>query len=158
MTFYLGTIAFSIAGHFLFFLKVMEDIKNTGYKFKRKQNIFNSCVKYFPLLCVPVFNLSLTVIFIVSADRFSKDFINTSIANGILVRKDDSKVIEEVELDNNLVEDAKVVVYKVEDKEKKELTIEEKLEFLQEEYKRLTGEEMLDNVKGKQRGIGKRRL
>ena len=67
-----------------------------------------------------------------------------------------NKIVEEIELDNNLVKDAKVVVYKVEDKEKKEMTREEKLEFLREEYERLTGEE-LDDTKAKQRGIGKRR-
>lgn len=162
MTIYLGTIVVSFIGNMLVFLKVVKDVENEGYKFKKKEkNIFNNIlawIKYLFLLAIPVGNLILTGVMIVKANELSNDFIKDSIKDGTLVRKDENKIIEEVELDNNLVKDAKVVVYKVEDNEKKEITREEKLEFLREEYKRLTGEEVLDNIKGKQRGIGKRRL
>lgn len=163
MTIYLGTIVVSFIGNMLVFLKVAKDVENEGYKVKKeeKKNIFNSIlgwIKYFFLLAIPVGNLILAGVMIVKANELSNNYIKDGIKDGTLVRKDENKVIEEVELDNNLVEDAKVVVYKVEDKEKKEMTKEEKLEFLREEYKRLTGEEVSDNYKGKQRGIGKRRL
>lgn len=161
MTFYLGTIAVSFIGNMIVCLKVAKDVENKGYKFKeKKKNIFDTILgfgKWFFVSAIPVGNLILSGILIFSADKLSNSFIRDSIKNDTLVRKDENKVIEEVELDNNLVKDAKVVVYKVEDKEKKEMTREEKLEFLREEYKRLTGEEVLDNTKGKQRGIGKRR-
>ena len=160
MTIYLGTIVVSFIGNMLVVLKVAKDAENKGYKFKKKEkNIFNNIltwIKFLFLSVIPVGNLILTGILVAKVDEFSKDFIEKSIADGTLVRKAANEIIEEVELDNNLVKDAKVVVYKVEDKEKKEMTREEKLEFLRQEYERLTGEE-LDDTKAKQRGIGKRR-
>ena len=161
MTFYLGTIVVSFIGNMIVCLKVAKDVSNKGYMFKEKSHIFDIILgftKWLFISSIPVGNLILSGVLIFSADKLSNSFIKTSIADGTLVRKDENKVIEEIELDNNLVEDAKVVVYKVEDKEKKEMTREEKLEFLREEHKRLTGEEVVDNYKSKQRGIGKRGL
>jgi len=163
MAIYLGTVFVSFIGNMLVVLKIEKDVENQGYRYKKqeKKNIFNSILTYIKFLflsVIPVGNLIFTGILFVKADTISEDFIEKSIADGTLIRKDENKIIEEVELDNNLVEDAKVVVYKVEDKEKKEMTREEKLEFLRQEYKRLTGEEVTNNTTEKQHGIGKRRL
>lgn len=161
MTIYLGSIVVSFIGNMLVVLKIEKDIKNLGYEFKKKKrNIFDvilTWIKFGFISIIPVGNLILTGVIIVKANEISKEIIENSIKDGSLIKKEDNKVIEEVELDNNLVEDAKVVVYKVKDKEKKEMTNEEKLEFLREEYKRLTNAEVLEETKGKQRGIGKRR-
>ena len=160
MAFYLGTIVVSLIGNMLVILKIGKDISNKGYKFcKRRKNQFDPIIVLIQLSLLsvlPVGNLILSGILLFSADEFSNIYIKNLIKYGALVKKD--KIIEEVELDNNLVKDAKVVVYKVEDKEKTEMTREEKLEFLREEYERLTGGEELDNTHVKQRGIGKRRL
>ena len=63
----------------------------------------------------------------------------------------EAKVIDIVELDNDKEESSNVVVYKVENNEMKQLTREEKIEFLRQEYYRLTGEELIDESKTKEK-------
>lgn len=161
MTFYLGTILVSLIGNSLVILKISKDISNRQYKFNRiRKNQFDPTIiliQLFLLSALPVGNLILSGILLFGADKFSRAYIKNAISYGALVKKEKSEIIEEVELDNDLVKDAKVVVYKVEDKDKKEMTREEKIKFLKEEYKRLTNEKKLENTKGKQRSLGKRR-
>ena len=161
MAFYLGTIVVSLIGNMLVMLKITKDISNRGYKFnKKRKNQFDPIIVLIQLSllsALPVGNLILSGILLFGAEKFSSMYIKNLIRYGTLEKKEKSKVIEEVELDNNLVKDAKIVVYKVENKEKKEITREEKIKFLKEEYKRLTGEGVSDNTKSKQCRLGKRR-
>lgn len=159
--FYLGTIVVSLIGNMLVMLKITKDISNRGYKFnKKRKNQFDPIIVLIQLSllsALPVGNLILSGILLFGAEKFSSMYIKNLIRYGSLIKKSKNKVIEEVELDSNLVKDAKIVVYKVENKEKKEITREEKIEFLREEYKRLTGEGVFDNTKSKQCRLGKRR-
>ena len=129
MTFYLGTIVVSLIGNMLVMLKITKDISNRGYKFnKKRKNQFDPIIVLIQLSllsALPVGNLILSGILLFGADKFSNIYIKNLIKYGTLVKKKEKKIIEEIELDNNLVKDAKVVVYKVEDKEKKEMTREE---------------------------------
>lgn len=146
MPFYLGTIVVSFIGNMIVCLKVSKDMYNKGYKFKeKKKNIFDVIIgftKWIIYSAIPIGNLILSGILIFSADKLSKSFIADGVKTGAIIRKEEQRVIEEIEVDNNLVEDAKVIVYKVENKEKKELSVEEKIEFLKQECARLKGEEL----------------
>ena len=162
MTFYLGTIAVSFIGNMIVCLKVAKDVSNEGYKFKeKKKNIFDTIlgfVKWFLISAIPIGNVIISGILVFSSDKLSKSFIKDSVRKGVLVSKEQPSVIEEVELDNNLVEDSKVVVYKVDNAQKREMTREEKLEFLRQEYERLTGEELtskLDDINPSTYGLNK---
>jgi len=104
---------------------------------------------------IPIGNVLLSGILVFSADKLSKSFIRSAVKDGVLEKKEETKIIQEIEISNNPAEDVKLVFYKVENKEKKEMTREEKIEFLKKEYERLTGEEIPNN--NKQYGIGKRR-
>ena len=152
MTFYFGTILLSVIGNSLVVIKISKDICNKDYKFnKRKKNKFDPIImliQLFLLSVLPICNLILSCILLYGADKFSKAYIKNAINYGTLVKKEKT---EGVELDNNLVKD------KVEVKQKQEITREEKIKFLREEYKRLTSEDVLDNVKPKQHRIDKRR-
>lgn len=140
MTIYLGTIAVSFIGNILVVLKMAKDVENKGYKFKKKdkKNIFNNILAYIKwlfFLAIPVGNLILAGILIAKADTLSEDFIETSIKDGTLVKKEENtQITEEFNIDRSKKEIPKVIVYNIENEEKIEMSREEKLEFLKQEY------------------------
>ena len=161
---YLGSVALTVAVDKFYNKAYEKELAIKGYRYKKiPRNIYkdikNNIIEFL-LMCIPVVNLACAIAMFNNLERDIEIEFNSNLEDGVIEKipnEEVTKLIEAVEVDNNLVEDAKVVVYKVEDKEKKEMTTEEKLEFLREEYKRLTGEEVLEDTKGKQRGIGKRR-
>lgn len=156
---YLGTVVISFAINTVVVLKIKKDIDNKGYKLKdNEKNVFDTFLtafRYFLISMIPVGNVLLSSFLIISADKLSKSFIRNAVREGELVKKQESQIIEVTERKND--EGVKINIYKIENNQKKEMTREEKLDFLREEYRRLTREDAFETEKEKQHVIDKRR-
>lgn len=158
---YLGSVALSIGSVHLVNLYINKEIENRGYEFKqKKKNIYKSIIDYiksYALLAVPIVGVSFGIYMFLTAEKICEEYINKSIVDGSIIKKEEKeepRLIESIEIDNNLVRGARVVVYKVDNNQRQEITRREKIAFLKEEYSRLTGEKLQsDNVEQKKYGL-----
>jgi len=161
---YLGSIVITILASELTDKYMDKEIENSGYEYTNKnKNIYGNIIEYIKsfLFCsIPVINLIFAAFVIFKAEDLLKETIKDFISNGTIVKKkeepelkEESKLIEASEIDESLVENSKIIVYRVESNEKKQISREEKIEFLKQEYYRLTGEELNNRtkVKGRQK-------
>lgn len=159
---YLGSIVITVLASELTDKYIDKEIENRGYEYaNQKKNIYGNIINYmisFLLCSIPVINLIFAAFNIFKAEDLSKETIKEFISDGTIVKKkeepelkEEPKLIEASEIDESLVENSKIIVYRVESNEKKQMSREEKIEFLKQEYCRLTGEELNNRTKGKGR-------
>lgn len=171
---YIGSIIYYYLGIILFNKFLDNEIENKGYKEKEQKphKMTTEELKYMLSDGFFLVILSLApIINIVSSSALifcSKDeFINDMIKNGELIKQEDiidknietvkakkQKVIEEVDTNSYKNDDIpKVVVYNLQDGKRNELTREEKIEFLKQEYIRLTNQQLQrDDINKKGKG------
>lgn len=168
---YIGSIIYYYLGIILFNKFLDNEIENKGYKEKEQKphKMTTEELKYMLSDVFFLVMLSLApIINIVSSSAMifcSKDeFINDMIKNGELIKQEDiidindmdakkQKVIEEVDTNSYKNDVPKVVVYNLQDGKRNELTREEKIEFLKQEYIRLTNQQLQrDDINKKGKG------
>ena len=139
MIIYLGTIAITFIIEILFVLSLNQEIKNRGYKeVKQEKNKFQSILDFLQVLLlnsIPVLNIATVIAMIFKSKEVQENLISDWINEGKIIEKTKIEPEEQEEIKKQL---SKVIVYNTHN----ELTREEKIKFLKEEYARLTGEEL----------------
>lgn len=149
MIIYLGSVVGCLLANFLVFFKIAKDVENEGYKFKKKKrNIFDEIIGYIKIFlfsAIPLGNLLFSGVLLFKANKLSQKIIEEGLVDGTIIKKEANenlKIKEEFEVNTDNYVESKVEVYKVNETQRKQMTREEKIAFLKEEYNRLTGEEL----------------
>ena len=126
-----------------------KHLKNKGYEYKIvSSNIYSKIIIgfiNFMFDCIPIFNIIYICHVLLNLKRLIKDDFEYDLKKGnIHPIKEMTKIVDVNQMNINLTKE-------------KEMTREEKIKFLREEYKRLTSEELSYNVKEKSKiGIKRR--
>ena len=143
--FYLGSIMFFNTSMILMVKSIEKEGENRGYKeVEKPKNIAKSLVsaiKFFTLSAIPILNLALPAFLIFNFDKITEEIIQNQIMDGQLVKIEENKLIQE----NQQNQESNVISYNVNN----ELTREEKIEFLKQEYSRLTDKNLVKEEKRK---------
>ena len=139
MIIYLGSIAITFIMEILLVYSLNQEIKNRGYiEKKQEKNKFQQILDSLQVLLInsiPVINIVLAIIILFKSKEIQEEMINDWIKEGKIVEKIKIEPEEQEEIKKQL---SKVIIYNTHN----ELTREEKIKFLKEEYARLTGEEI----------------
>lgn len=145
---YLGTIVFSFSTFYLADKALNKEIENRGYKKQsnKKKNIFKEIfmgIKSISFVSIPIINLVFDIILIAKIEEVIDEIISADLDKGNLIKIEEKE--EDLVVDNVDDKVNSVIKYDV----KNELTREEKINFLKQEYFRLTGEQLSNNKKSK---------
>lgn len=143
--FYLGSIMFFNTSMILMVKAIEKEGENRGYKEvekpKNSAKSLVSAIKFFTLSAIPILNLAMPAFLIFNFDKITEEIIQNQIMDGQLVKIEENKLIQE----NQQNQESNVISYNVNN----ELTREEKIEFLKQEYSILTDKNLVKEEKRK---------
>lgn len=130
--------------NFFFARSVIKEIENKGYTIKEEHayhayDSLLSAMKFLVIAIVSIFNLAISSMLLFSPKEMRKSIINQEIKNGNLIKVEENNIVEE----NPKYSDDKIISYNVNN----ELTRDQKIEFLRQEYYRLTGKNIQNEKK-----------